>query len=128
MITVEPASDLRLAFLLAGPFAFVYLLLSSNAWAIWIVFGAGFFAFAAYILLITLARYAVGAGLGARMGWIVGGTWLFASIVFMPIAALADYFGTAQVMYFAPIGYLLSGLFGLYLLLKTHADSSENQH
>ena len=108
-----------LAFLLAGPFAFAYLLLSSNAWAIWIAFATGFFAFAAYILLITLARYAVGAGLGSRMGWIVGGTWLFASIVFMPIAALADYFGTAKIMQYAPIGYLLSGLFGLYLMIRT---------
>lgn len=110
-----------LAFLLAGPFAFVYLLLASNAWAIWIAFATGFFAFAAYILLITLARYAVGAGLGSRMGWIVGGTWLFASIVFMPIAALADYCGTAEVMQYAPIGYLVSGLFGFYLLLKTRS-------
>ena len=71
------------AFLLAGPFALAYLLLLSNSWAVWIVFSAGFFAFAAYILLISLARYAAGAGLGSRMGWIVGGTWLFASIVFM---------------------------------------------
>ena len=110
-----------LAFLLASPFAFVYLLLLSNTWAIWILFGAGFIAFAAYILLITLARYAAGAGLGSRMAWIVGGTWLFASIVFMPIAALADYYGTARVMNFDPIGYLLSGLFGLYLTLKTRS-------
>ena len=110
-----------LAFLLASPFAFVYLLLLSNTWAIWIVFAAGFFAFAAYILLITLARYAAGAGLGSRMAWIVGGTWLFASIVFMPIAAAADRFGTARIMQYAPVGYLLSGLFGLYLTLKTRS-------
>lgn len=111
-----------LAFLLAGPFAFAYLLLLSRTWAIWIVFAAGFFAFAAYILLITLARYAAGAGLGSRMAWIVGGTWLFASIVFMPLAAIADRFGTAQVMKYAPIGYLLSGLFGIYILLRNRKD------
>ena len=116
-----------LAFLLAGPIAFVYLLLLSNTWAIWIAFGAGFFAFAAYILLITLARYAVGAGLGARMAWIVGGTWLFASIVFMPIAALADCFGTAKIMQYAPIGYLVSGLFGICLFMRTRKNQRENQ-
>lgn len=116
-----------LAFLLAGPFAFAYLLLLSKTWAIWIVFAAGFFAFAAYILLITLARYAAGAGLGSRMGWIVGGTWLFASIVFMPLAAAADRFGTAQVMKYAPLGYLLSGFFGIYLLLKTRTGRFQHQ-
>jgi len=116
-----------LAFLFAGPFAFAYLLLLNNTWAIWIVFAAGFFAFAAYILLITLARYAAGAGLGSRMAWIVGGTWLFASIVFMPIAAAADRFGTAQVMQYAPLGYLLSGLFGIHLLLKTRTSPHQNQ-
>ena len=116
-----------LAFLLAGPFAVVYLLLLSNSWAIWIVFAAGFFAFAAYILLITLARYAAGAGLGSRMAWIVGGTWLFASIVFLPIAAAADRFGTARIMQYAPLGYALSGFFGIYLLLKTRTSPHQDQ-
>jgi len=115
------------AFLLAGPFAFAYLLLLSRTWAIWIVFAAGFFAFAAYILLITLARYAAGAGLGSRMAWIVGGTWLFASIVFMPLAAIADRFGTAQVMIYAPVGYLLSGLFGVYLISKNRPKSAPDR-
>lgn len=115
------------AFLLAGPFAFAYLLLLNKTWAIWIVFAAGFFAFAAYILLITLARYAAGAGLGSRMGWIVGGTWLFASIVFMPLAALADRFGTAEIMQYAPLGYALSGFYGIYLLLKSRTGPSQNQ-
>ncbi|MBN2270497.1 MAG: MFS transporter [Sedimentisphaerales bacterium] len=116
-----------LSFLLAGPFALAYLLLLSNSWAIWLVFAAGFCAFAGYILLITLARYAAGVGLGSRMGWIVGGTWLFASIVFMPIATLADRFGTARIMQYAPLGYLLSGIFGIYLLLRVHISPDQNQ-
>jgi len=61
------------------------------------------------------------------MGWIVGGTWLFASIVFMPLAVAADRFGTAQVMQYAPLGYLLSGLFGIYLLLRTRIGPRQNQ-
>ena len=116
-----------LAFLLAGPAAFAYLLLLSNNWAIWIAFAAGFFAFAAYILLITLARYATGAGLGSRMGWIVGGTWLFASIVFLPLAAVAERFGTGLVMQYTPLGYLLSGLFGIYVISKNRPRTAHKR-
>lgn len=115
------------AFLLAGPAALAYLLLMANTWAVWIVFSAGFFAFAAYMLLITLARYAAGAGLGSRMGWIVGGTWLFANILFLPLVPVADHFGTDRVLYYAPVGYILSGLFGVYVISKNRAPAAPNR-
>jgi len=107
------------AFLLAGPIALAYVLLMSDSRAIWIVFAAGFFAFAGYILLITLARYAAGAGLGSRMSWVVGGTWLFATLLFLPLVPVAERFGTHLILQYAPLGYLLSGLFGLYVISKT---------
>lgn len=116
-----------LAFLLAGPFALAYLLLINNNWAVWIIFAAGFCAFAAYILLITLARYAPGANLGRRMSWIVGGTWLFASVVFFPIVPIAERFGTHVVLQYVPLGYLLSGLLGLHIMLKKRGKTSLNQ-
>ncbi len=116
-----------LAFLLAGPFALAYLLLINNNWAVWIIFAAGFCAFAAYILLITLARYAPGANLGRRMGWIVGGTWLFASVVFFPIVPIAERFGTHLVLQYVPLGYLLSGLLGLHIMLRKRGKTSLNQ-
>jgi len=106
-----------LAYLLTAPAALAYLLLMDRAWAVWLIFASGFFAFGAYILLVTLARYAVGGSLGFRMGWIVGGTWLLANIVVVPLAPVAERFGTGLVMYYAPLGYALSGLVGLYLVL-----------
>ena len=116
-----------LAFLLAGPLALAYLLLINKNWAVWIIFAAGFCAFAAYILLITLARYAPGANLGRRMGWIVGGTWLFASVVFFPIVPIAERFGTHLVLQYVPLGYLLSGLLGLHIMLKKRGKTGLNQ-
>jgi len=107
-----------LAYLFAAPLTFGYLLVMHGRGAVWLVFAAGFFAFAAYILLVTLARYAAGWSLGARMGWVVGGTWLFSNIVYLPLVRIGERFGTHFIMDYAPVGYLLSGLFGLYLLLK----------
>ncbi|MCK4292881.1 MAG: MFS transporter, partial [Planctomycetes bacterium] len=116
-----------LAFLLTGPFALAYLLLINNNWAVWIIFAAGFCAFAAYILLITLARYAPGANLGQRMSWIVGGTWLFASVVFFLLVPIAERFGTHLVLQYVPLGYLLSGLLGLHIMLRKRGKTSLNQ-
>jgi len=114
------------AFLLAAPLTLAYLLLMNDKRAVWLVFAAGFFAFAAYILLITLARYAAGPGLGARMGWVVGGTWLFANLVYLPLVWVGKLYGTNLIMHCAPIGYILSGLFGVYLILNTRPISTPN--
>jgi len=116
-----------LTFLLATPFALAYLLLLENSGVVWLIFAAGFFAFAGYILLITLARYAPGAKLGLKMGWIVGGTWLFANFVVFPLTPIAQYFGTQTVMQYAPLGYLLSGLIGIHLLRKTRPKTASNR-
>lgn len=115
------------AYLFAGPLALAYVLLMNHSGAMWIVFATGFFAFAGYILLITLARYVAGAGLGARMGWMVGGTWFFATILFLPLLPAIERFGTHLILQYAPLGYLLSGLFGIYLLLKIRSGHFQNQ-
>ena len=112
-----------LAHFLAIPFLVVYLMFLDRAAAIWLLFGAGFFTVAAYILIITLARHAIGFGLGRRMGIIVGGTWAFADLVFLGLLPIAQNFGSDLVLKFSPIGYFISGVLGLFILFKTRNKS-----
>jgi FSR family fosmidomycin resistance protein-like MFS transporter len=106
------------------PFLVIYLIFINSRTAIWLLFGAGFCAIAAYILMITLSRHAIGLSLGQRMGFIVGGTWALANIVFMALLPVAERFGTNFILRFVPLGYLCSGLFGLFIMRK--AKSSTN--
>jgi len=48
----------------------------------------------------------------------VGGTWALANIVLMAFLPVAERFGTDVILKFVPLGYLLSGAFGLFILLK----------
>ena len=113
-----------LAHFLVIPFLVVYLMFLDRAAAIWLLFGAGFFTVAAYILIITLARHAIGFGLGRRMGFIVGGTWAFADLVFLGLLPIAEHFGSDLVLKFSPIGYLISGVLGLFILSKIRNKAS----
>jgi len=109
------------ALFLVVPFLVAYLILINNKMAIWILFGAGFCAISAYILMITLSRYATGLNLGQRMGFMVGGTWALANIVFIALLPVAEHFGTNVILKFTPLGYLLSGAFGLFIMLKVQS-------
>ncbi len=106
------------ALFLVIPFLVAYLVLIETRAAIWILFGAGFFAIAAYILMITLSRHARGLSLGQRMGFMVGGTWALANVVFMALLPVVEYFGTHVILKFVPLGYLFSGAFGFFVMLK----------
>ena len=100
------------------PFLFAYLALIENKMAICLLFGAGFCAMSAYILMITLSRHAKGLKFGQRMGFMVGGTWALAFIVFSALLPVAEHFGTNALLRFVPLGYLFSALIGLYLVFK----------
>jgi len=100
------------------PFLVLYLVFINSRVAIWLLFGAGFWAISAYILMITLSRQAKGLTLGQRMGFMVGGTWALAYIVFIPLLRVAEHFGSDVILKFSPIGYVISGAFGLYVMLK----------
>ncbi len=100
------------------PFLFAYLALIEYKMAIWLLFGTGFCAMSAYILMITLSRHAVGMSIGQRMGFMVGGTWALAFIVFSALLPVAEHFGTNALLRFVPLGYLFSAFIGLYLLFK----------
>jgi FSR family fosmidomycin resistance protein-like MFS transporter len=107
-----------LAFLLSVPCTVLYLLFSEHRFAIWLLFGAGFCAMSAYILTITLSRYARGLNFGHRMAFIVGGNWGIASLVFMAVSPLAERFGTGAVLKFMPAGYAISALLALWMVVK----------
>ena len=100
------------------PFLVLYLVFINSRMAIWLLFGAGFWAISAYILMITLSRQAKGLTLGQRMGFMVGGTWALAYLVFIPLVRIAEHFGSDVILKFSPLGYVLSGAFGLYVMLK----------
>ncbi len=107
------------ALFLAIPFLLVYLALIESKMGIWMLFGAGFCAISAYILMITLSRHAAGLSLGQRMGFMVGGTWALANGVYMALLPAAEHFGTDALLRYVPLGYLFSALFGLFIMLKT---------
>jgi FSR family fosmidomycin resistance protein-like MFS transporter len=111
------------ALFLAIPFIVPYLIFINNRMAIWVLFGAGFCAISAYILMITLSRCAAGLTLGQRMGFMVGGTWGLAYVVFMALLPVAEHFGSDVVLKFSPLGYLLSGIFGLHIMLKARRSA-----
>jgi len=111
------------ALFLVIPFLVAYLVLIETRMAIWILFGAGFCAVSAYILMITLSRHATGLSLGQRMGFMVGGTWALASIVFMALLPVVEYFGPNVILKFVPLGYLFSGAFGLLIVLKVQSST-----
>ncbi len=111
------------ALLLVVPFLVAYLVLINNKMAIWLLFGAGFCSISAYILLITLSRYATGLSLGQRMGFMTGGTWALANIVFIALLPVAEHFGTNVILKFTPLGYLCSGAFGLFVMLKVQSST-----
>jgi FSR family fosmidomycin resistance protein-like MFS transporter len=111
------------ALFLVIPFLVLYLVFINSRMAIWILFGAGFCAISAYILMITLSRQAKGLTLGQRMGFMVGGTWAIAYVVFMTLLPAAEHFGSNVILKFSPLGYLLSGIFGLYVMLKARRQA-----
>jgi len=87
----------------------------------------GFFSFAAYILMITLARDSAGPNLGRRMGFVVGGNWAFASLVFLALLPVAERVGTRVVLDFSILGYVVSGFLGLLLLLRIRRSPERRQ-
>jgi len=105
------------------PFLVLYFIFINSRTAIWLLFGAGFWAVSAYILMITLSRQAKGLTLGQRMGFMVGGTWALAYIIFIPLLRAAEHFGSDVIIKFSPLGYLLSGAFGLYIVLKSRRQA-----
>jgi FSR family fosmidomycin resistance protein-like MFS transporter len=110
------------AFLLSAPFMVLYLMFVGRPHAAWLLFGVGFSSMSAYILTISLARSARGLNLGHRMALIVGGTWGIAMILYLGLAAVADWIGIGPVLKLTPAGYLVSSLLALWVL-RQHPEA-----
>jgi len=103
----------------------LYLMLIGNRAAVWVFFGVGFNAISSYILMITMARGATGPNLGQRMGLIVGGSWAVANVVLMIVV---HFFSVKALLKIAPIGYLISGIVGVFIMYRnTRAGTEELQ-
>jgi FSR family fosmidomycin resistance protein-like MFS transporter len=114
------------ALFLTLPFLLAYLVLIDYRPAIWLLFGAGFSTVSAYTLMITLSRQATGPTLGRRLGVIVGGSWALAYIVFQALILVVEHtrFGTKTLLNLTPWGYLCSGIFGIFIILKMRNPAS----
>lgn len=108
-----------ISLLLGVPFLLAYLILIDNKMAVWLLFGGGFFSGAAYPLMVTMARHAGGLNLGQRMGFVLGGAWALANIILMVLWYVAKCFSIHDVLKFAPVGYILSAVVGVLIMLKT---------
>ena len=113
------------AFFLSVPFLMTYLIFIDNKMAIWLLFGLGFCSISAYILMITLARAATGPNLGRRMGFMAGGTWALANIVFLALLWIIEQFGADTILKFTPVGYVLSAVFGLFIMSRYRRQAGE---
>ena len=113
-----------IAFFLTVPFLVAYLIFMDKTTAIWMMFGTGFCSISAYTLMITLARDTTGPNLGRRMGFMVGGTWGLANIVFLALLPAIEYLGADFIMKFTPLGYVLSAVFGLFIMFRVRRPAS----
>jgi hypothetical protein len=93
--------------------------------AIWLLFGLGFCSISAYILMITLARAATGPNLGRRMGFIAGGTWALANIVFLALLSVIEHLGADLILKFTPVGYVISAVFGLFIVFRARRQAGK---
>ncbi|UCG47035.1 MAG: MFS transporter [Phycisphaerales bacterium] len=113
--------------LLTVPVLVLYLVFLKTRPAVGLLAGAGFFSFAAYILMVTLARDSAGPNLGRRMGFVVGGNWAFASLVFMALLPVAERVGTRLLLDCSVVGYLVSAFLGLLLLVRIRKSGETGQ-
>ena len=100
------------------PLLVLYLLLMDKTWAVLLLFVIGFFGAAAYVVMVTMARQAVGLKIGQRMGLLVGGTWAVAGAVALAVAA---FLGTQMLLSLAPVCYVISLIIGLWINRKNKA-------
>ena len=114
-----------IAFFLTVPFLVAYLIFIDNKMAIWLLFGLGSCSISAYTLMITLARDTTGPNLGRRMGFMVGGTWALANIVFLVLLPVIEHLGADTILKFTPVGYVLSAVFGLFIMFRVRRSAGE---
>ena len=109
------------------PLMYLYLGMATKPSALLILFLIGLTASAAYPLIVTVARHAVGPGLGRRMGFIVGGAWGLAAVPLKLLAPVAENpnYGIKFVLALSPIGYALAGIVGIVLIIRDRSKTND---
>lgn len=96
------------------PLLIAYLAACAHPAAVVLLAAAGFFLYAAYPLMVTMARYSPSRiKLGLRMGLMVGGAWGIASLVLMGLGPAGERYGIAPVLHLAWIAYLVAAFYTL---------------
>jgi len=54
------------------------------------------------------------------------GTWALANIFFLALLPVAQSFGPGVILKFVPLGYLFSGAFGFFIMLKVRRQPVRN--
>ncbi|MCP4707512.1 MAG: MFS transporter, partial [Planctomycetes bacterium] len=99
-------------------FFLLYLAYIDKPEAVWLLAGGGFCTIAAYPLLVTLAKWARGGRYGLRLALMVGGTWGVASLLLAGMGPIADMVGVQPILRWFWVGYLISGLIGIWILYQ----------
>lgn len=97
------------------PLLVIYLLLIDKAWAVLFISVIGFFGAGAYVIMVTMARQAVGLKIGQRMGLLVGGTWAVAGAVALVVA---KFLNAKMLLNLSPVCYIISLIIGLWIMKK----------
>jgi fucose permease len=99
------------------PLLLLYLFLASRAWAFWLLLPASFFLYAAFPLIVTLARHSISAmTLGKRLGLIVGGSWGIAALILMGLGPLGERIGILPILFISALCYLTTFIYSLFTL------------
>ncbi|MFH1706900.1 MAG: hypothetical protein ABIF71_03160 [Planctomycetota bacterium] len=105
------------------PLMALYILLAGRPWSLVILAAAGLAVGGGYPMLVSRARSVAGRNLGSRMAYIIGGVWLWASIILMAAGPAADYCEAVYkrldiFLHACWILYLGAAVFGLAVLGK----------
>lgn len=106
-----------LALAFGTPFIIAYVFLIEHNWSVFVLAVGSLGAPAAFPLIVTMARHAKGFNLGRRLAFVVGGAWGLASLFPMFLGPVVEHTGVAPVLYFVPLGYVISMLTGIYITL-----------
>ncbi|NQU63273.1 MAG: hypothetical protein HQ517_03170 [SAR324 cluster bacterium] len=110
----------RTAMIINIPLVASYLFFMKYSWAAWILLGSGFCGTGAYVMMVTMARSAIGLKIGQRVGLLVGGTWAVAGAVSLLLSPL----GLKTILWFSPVGFAVTLILSYWVTNKQEVIKS----
>ncbi len=102
------------ALFIGSPIFFAYVALMHYKWAIIILALASLTASSVFPLIVSIARYSTGPGLGQRMAIILGGSWGIASLMPLFLGVVVEKIGARGVLAASVWLYLFGAVIGIY--------------